>query len=93
MLTITCPWCGPRDEPEFLNGGEAHLDRPDASGPVGDQAWADYLFFHDNPRGPLRERWVHAYGCRRWFNAVRDTATHRLIATYRLDEPAPETEA
>jgi heterotetrameric sarcosine oxidase delta subunit len=86
MLSITCPWCGARDENEFLNGGEAHVVRP----PTATQ-WTNYLFFHDNPRGLLRERWMHVYGCRRWFNAVRDTASHRIVATYRNDEPVPET--
>jgi sarcosine oxidase subunit delta len=43
----------------------------------------------DNPKGPFRERWFHTAGCRRWFNAVRDTATHRFVATYRLDEEPP----
>ena len=30
-------------------------------------------------RGLFAERWSHAAGCRRWFNAVRDTATYRLL--------------
>ncbi|MGA9797090.1 MAG: sarcosine oxidase subunit delta [Rhizomicrobium sp.] len=90
MLWISCPWCGARDESEFLNGGEAHVACPLA--PMSAQ-WSDYLFFHDNPRGLLRERWVHVYGCRRWFNAVRDTASHRIVATYRNDEPVPETKS
>jgi heterotetrameric sarcosine oxidase delta subunit len=90
MLSITCPWCGARDEDEFLNGGEAHVARPAAA--TGAE-WTDYLFFHDNPRGLLRERWVHIYGCRRWFNAVRDTVNHRIVATYRNDEPMPEIKA
>jgi len=25
MLLITCPWCGPREEPEFSYGGQAHV--------------------------------------------------------------------
>ncbi len=90
MLSITCPWCGARDESEFLNGGEAHVARPVTS---NDAEWTEYLFFHDNPRGLLRERWVHLYGCRRWFNAVRGTASHRILATYRNDEPLPEVKA
>jgi heterotetrameric sarcosine oxidase delta subunit len=88
MLLIACPWCGPRDEDEFLNGGEAEVARP--VGEVGDEAWADYLFFHDNPKGPLRERWVHAYGCRQWFHALRDTGDHRIFATWRLNQAPPE---
>jgi len=83
MLIITCPTCGDRDETEFVNGGEGHVDRPPET--VSDAAWAEYLFFHDNPRGALRERWLHAFGCRRWFHAVRDTADHRVTLTYAID--------
>ena len=38
--------------------------------------------------GLFAERWVHA-GCRRWFNAVRDTATYRFHRVYRVDEQKP----
>ncbi len=90
MLLIHCPWCGPRDEVEFGHGGEAHRARPADPSLLSDAEWADFLFMRDNPKGPWRERWSHAAGCRRWFNAVRDTATHRMIATYRMDEDPPE---
>ncbi len=36
----------------------------------------------DNPRGEWAERWFHTAGCRRWFNAIRNTATYELGATY-----------
>lgn len=84
MLTITCPHCGPRDETEFVNGGEGHAARPAAD--VSDENWAAYLFFHANPRGDLDERWCHAYGCGLWFHATRCTATHRVSATYGIAE-------
>jgi len=29
------------------------------------------------------ERWRHAHGCGRFFNAVRDTTTDHFIATYK----------
>jgi len=90
MLLIHCPWCGPRDEDEFANGGEAHVDRPNLPETVSAQDWADYLFMHDNPKGLLAERWVHSFGCRRWFHALRDTASHRIAATYRIDETRPD---
>ena len=48
-----------------------------------------YVFFRDNDKGPYAEQWVHSAGCRRWFNAVRDTATHRLLAVYLIGEPRP----
>ncbi|GAB4181065.1 MAG: sarcosine oxidase subunit delta [Thalassobaculales bacterium] len=87
MLLITCPWCGPRDEAEFRWGGEAHVARPPLS--CSDGEWADYLFNRDNPKGPARERWCHSFGCGQWFNLLRDTADHRILAVYRFDEPAP----
>ncbi len=71
------PWCGPRDEAEFHYGGQAHVPYPDDPSALTDQEWARYLFFRDNPKGPFAERWSHAAGCRKWFNAVRDTATTR----------------
>ena len=89
MLQIHCPYCGPRDEIEFQYGGQAHVARPRDPGSLGDGEWADYLFMRDNPKGPFRERWVQSAGCRRWFNMVRDTATHRIIAVYRVGETPP----
>jgi sarcosine oxidase subunit delta len=85
---IECPWCGPREEVEFHYGGQAHVTYPpDAE--LSDEQWAQYLFVRDNTRGLFAERWVHTVGCRRWFNAVRDTATHRFHHIYRLDEQKP----
>jgi heterotetrameric sarcosine oxidase delta subunit len=89
VLLIRCPWCGPRDEIEFHYGGEAHIPYPENPAALSDEEWADFLFMRDNPRGPFRERWYHVHGCRRWFNAVRDTSTHAFLATYRMDEEPP----
>ncbi|WP_328666041.1 sarcosine oxidase subunit delta family protein [Streptomyces sp. NBC_00322] len=89
MLLIPCPWCGPRDEAEFHYGGQAHVPYPEDSAALTDPEWARYLFFRDNPKGPFAERWTHASGCRRWFNAVRDTATNEILAVYRAGEPRP----
>jgi sarcosine oxidase subunit delta len=90
MQLISCPWCGPREEAEYHYGGQAHVAYPHDVGAMSDADWADYLFFRDNPRGPFAERWVHAAGCRRWFNAVRDTGTHEVLAVYGIGEPQPE---
>ncbi|MFF3446748.1 sarcosine oxidase subunit delta family protein [Streptomyces sp. NPDC002667] len=90
MLLIPCPWCGPRDEAEFHYGGQAHVPYPEDPSVLTDQEWARYLFFRDNPKGPFAERWSHAAGCRRWFNAVRDTATNEILAVYRAGEERPE---
>ncbi|MFB7451224.1 sarcosine oxidase subunit delta family protein [Streptomyces sp. NPDC056194] len=91
MLLIPCPWCGPRDEAEFHYGGQAHVSYPEDPAALTDEEWARYLFFRDNPKGPFAERWSHAAGCRRWFNAVRDTATNGILAVYRAGEPRPAT--
>ena len=89
MLLIPCPWCGPRDETEFHYGGEAHIARAADPAALDDAAWAEYLFMRGNPRGPFAERWVHSAGCRRWFNLLRDTATHRILAVYQIGDPPP----
>lgn len=88
MLEITCPHCGPRDEPEFTCGGESHIIRPPLAADA--QNWADYMFFRNNPRGVQFERWRHSFGCGEWFNVARDTTTHRIYAVYPMDAPKPE---
>ena len=47
-------------------------------------------FVYD-PKGLFAERWSHHAGCRRWFNAVRDTATYRFRGVYRMGESKPVT--
>ncbi len=89
MLLIPCPWCGPRDEIEFGYGGDAHIARPADPEGQDDAAWAEYLFMRANPKGRIAERWVHSAGCRRWFNLIRDTVTHKIIVAYRMGEAPP----
>jgi heterotetrameric sarcosine oxidase delta subunit len=86
-MQICCPYCGPRDEPEFICGGTAHLARPGL--PANDEEWGAYLFFRDNPKGMHYERWRHAYGCGQWFNVARNTLTHDILAVYGMSEAAP----
>ena len=90
MLLIPCPWCGPRDESEFSCGGEAHIARPADPSALSDAAWADYLFARRNTKGRHLERWVHAHGCRRWFNVERDTRTHEITNVYQMGAPRPD---
>lgn len=87
MLQLTCPWCGPRDETEYHYGGEAHVAYPEDPAALSDEEWAQYLFYRENPQGPFAERWAHAGGCRRWFNAVRDTTTYDVLAVYTGPSP------
>lgn len=89
MLLIPCPWCGERAEVEFRGGGEAHIARPENPEAIGDAAWAEYLFMRTNPKGWHKERWYHVHGCRRWFNLVRHTLTHRIVASYKPGESPP----
>ena len=83
MLLITCPWCGDREETEFGYGGQAHVAYPAQPENLTDEEWAQYLFFRENPKGPFAERWVHSAGCRRWFNAVRDTVSNEFLRIYK----------
>ncbi|MDA8021968.1 MAG: sarcosine oxidase subunit delta [Gammaproteobacteria bacterium] len=90
MLLIKCPWCGARDQSEFSCHGEAHIARPENPAALDDAQWGDYVFFRSNPKGLHRERWMHAHGCRRWFNAARDTRSDRILATYKPFEAPPK---
>lgn len=90
MQLIECPYCGPREEIEFHYGGQAHVAYPEDPASLSETDWANYLFFRDNPKGPFAERWVHAAGCRKWFNAIRDTSTYRFLAVYQAGQPRPD---
>jgi sarcosine oxidase subunit delta len=89
MQLIQCLYCGPREETEFHYGGQAHVAYPDDPYALTDEQWAHYVFFRANTKGKFAERWVHSAGCRRWFNAVRDTATYRFQGVYRMGESKP----
>ena len=69
MLLIECPHCGPRAEIEFRCGGEAHIARPADPMALTDDQLAEFLFYRTSPKGIHAERWNHAHGCQRWFNA------------------------
>jgi sarcosine oxidase, subunit delta len=91
MMLISCPYCGPRDEAEFVCGGTTHIVRPPLA--ASDAEWGEYLFYRDNPRGLLRERWRHAHGCGQWFNVARHTVTHAIVSVYRMNERPDGTDA
>ena len=92
MFVIPCPWCGPRSQEEFACRGEAHIARPLEPDKLSDVQWANYQFLRTNPKGLHAERWLHSHGCRRWFNAVRDTVSDRIVAVYKIGEPRPMVE-
>ncbi len=91
MLLIPCPYCEmDRPELEFRYGGEAHIVRARDPSSASDADWADYLYMRSNPKGLHVERWRHTSGCGRFFNAVRNTVTDKLLATYKAGEPKPD---
>jgi sarcosine oxidase subunit delta len=79
MQLFPCPWCGHRAEIEFRYAGDAGVRRPDRS--ADDQAWAQYLYFRRNAKGPATELWIHLGGCGRWFTLSRDTVTHAVTGS------------
>lgn len=92
MLLIACPYCGERSELEFTHAGEAHIARPTDPSALSDEAWAAFLFYRSNPKGVHAERWRHTHGCGKFFNALRNTHTDRILATYEVGRPAPGIE-
>ena len=90
MFVINCPFCGEREHSEFKAGGEAHIVRPKQPTELSDDEWAEYLFMRKNIKGIQFERWVHSHGCRKWFNAVRDTSTDTILKIYKLTDIRPE---
>jgi sarcosine oxidase subunit delta len=90
MLLIHCPYCDmTRPETEFRNAGAAHIVRPTEPAAASDADWAEFLYLRDNPKGVIAERWRHAHGCGRFFNAIRNTVTDEFITTYKAGEPRP----
>jgi len=77
MLNIRCPFCGERNETEFIYGGPIGSNRPDPA-TCSDEVWLDYLLNVQNPVGPVEERWWHARGCGDWFTLWRHTVTHEI---------------
>ena len=86
MLLIECPYCGMRAETEFAYGGEGGIARPLQTETLSDEQWGDYLFMRKNPKGLHREQWLHAAGCRRWFNAERHTVSYQFSKFYKPGE-------
>jgi len=86
MLEIRCPYCGKRSQNEFAYGGDATIKRPKLNEEISDQEWDNFVYYRKNPRGEHLELWHHISGCRQWFKAKRNTATHEIIETYELNQ-------
>jgi sarcosine oxidase subunit delta len=76
---LVCPNCGGRDVYEFRFGGEAKT-RPQPSAPERD--WVDYVYMRQNVAGVEKEWWYHRLGCRKWFQALRDTRDNTVLKTF-----------
>ena len=77
-MRIPCVFCGERDLSEFVYLGDAGYRRPDPQSPLAPQAFVEAVYWRDNPAGPHRELWYHAFGCRSWLRVTRDTRTHEI---------------
>ena len=75
---MTCPGCGLRDVGEFRYGGEVQVRPAPGSSP---ETWASYLYLRTNVAGVEHAWWFHRSGCRRWFQAARDTRTNLVLST------------
>ncbi len=78
MLRLTCPFCGARNESEFVYGGPAKSRRPDDPSELSEAEWVNYLTSPANPLGPVEEKWWHTRGCGQWLTITRDTVTHEI---------------
>jgi methylglutamate dehydrogenase subunit B len=77
-MLINCPHCGTRPVEEFTFNGDASLQRPQSQDM---DAWYDYTYLRNNPKGRFDEYAHHSGGCRAWLVVTRDTQTHEVFAT------------
>ena len=78
-MKIKCPYCGVRDHSEFSYEGDATIKRPENDDA---DAWREYVYSRNNPRGKHKELWSHISGCRAWLVVERNTLTHEIYDSY-----------
>ncbi len=66
MLRIPCPYCGCAMRPSSSSAGPRTSLGPDSRS--DDRTWTRLSVHAREPRGIHYERWLHAFGCGRWFN-------------------------
>ena len=86
MLNIKCPYCGDRSQKEFAYGGDGTVVRPQLNQEVTDKKWDEFVYLRKSPRGKHIELWHHIAGCRQWFRVQRDTVTHEIFKTAKINE-------
>ncbi len=83
MQLFPCPFCGLRDEREFLFVAELGKVRPDTTKHVSDEDWARYLHSIRNEKGHVQEVWMHLT-CGELFIMERDSVTMEVIGSKAL---------
>ena len=86
MLDIKCPHCGNRSQKEFAYGGDGTVKRPELNQNISDEKWNEFLYLRKSPRGKHIELWHHVAGCRQWFKVQRNTVTHEIFQTAKMNE-------
>ena len=86
MLYIKCPHCGYRSQKEFAYGGDGTVKRPELNQEISDEKWDNFVYLRKSPRGKHIELWHHIAGCRQWFKVQRDTVTHEIFKTAKMNE-------
>lgn len=85
MLLISCPWCGPRDEREYIYGGDSiKLPLLVDSMPESMKEWHEAVHIRSNTTEQNRELWFHGSGCEAWIEVVRNTSSHEIIQTFAV---------
>lgn len=87
MQLFPCPFCGERDEAEFLYLGELGKVRPDTSKPISEADWAKYVHAKRNDMGVAREIWMHL-PCSEAFAMERDSTTMAVLKKIVLRKEA-----
>tara|TARA_B100000674_G_scaffold347687_1_gene291028 strand:+ start:266 stop:535 length:270 start_codon:yes stop_codon:yes gene_type:complete len=86
MLNIKCPYCGDRSQKEFAYGGDGTVVRPELNQEISDEKWDEFVYLRKSPRGKHVELWHHIAGCRQWIKVQRDTVTHEIFRTAKMNE-------
>ena len=86
MLNIKCPYCGDRSQKEFAYGGDGTIVRPELNQQISDEKWDEFVYLRKSPRGKHIELWHHIAGCRQWIKVQRDTVTHEIYRTAKINE-------
>ena len=86
MLYIKCPHCGWRSQNEFSYGGDATAKIPELGKEGSDQEWDNFVYNGKSLRGKHIELWHHVAGCRQWFKVQRNTVTHEIFQTAKMNE-------